>query len=272
MKRYLEFLKTSQRFYRAYILRLDHSYGGIAELRQIAKNWVSTSTYDQFDYYLITANFPLDSSLNIAKLTPDVKQLVLRSCFRSLVHLGDLCRYREIEINKGQRNWGPAIGYYSLANDVLPESGIAHNQLAVVALADGNHLRAVYYLFRSLAARNPHPSAQSNLELEFKKVITAWDKGERIVKKPHGKDHASGRSLIAWFVRLHSKCYKGQDFPEHAELIQEVISQLEREITDRSINGKLQMLVLVNIAAEYFAAYKLQRKYYHVVAYPRERG
>ena len=205
--------------------------------------------------------FSSGETTSTAPLTTEKKQFILQSCFKSLVHLGDLCRYREIEINKGQRNWGPAIGYYSLANEVLPQSGIAHNQLAVVALADGNHLRAVYYLFRSLATKNPHPSAQSNLELEFKKVITAWDKGERIVKRPQGEGHPSVRSLIAWFVRLHSKCYKGQDFPEHAELMQEILSQLHSEIRDHASNGKLQMLILINIASEYFAANRLQRTY-----------
>ena len=261
LKRYLEFLKSSQRFYRVYILRLDKSYGGIAELRQVANNWSSTGKYRKCCVFLAVTHFYLVETTNTAALTPEKKQFIVRSCFKSLVHLGDLCRYREIEINKGQRNWGPAIGYYSLANEVLPESGIAHNQLAVVALADGNHLRAIYYLFRSLATKNPHPSAQSNLELEFKKVITAWDKGELIVKRPQGENRPSGRSLIAWFVRLHSKCYKGQDFPEHAELMQEILSQLDLEITDHSLNGKLQMLVLINIASEYFAANRLQRTY-----------
>lgn len=188
------------------------------------------------------------------------------------MQLGDLCRYREIEINNGQRNWGPAIGYYSLANEVLPESGVAHNQLAVVALADGNHLRAVYYLYRSLGTKNPHRLAQGNLELEFKKVITAWDKGEKILKRPKGNDHVRERSLIAWFVRLHSKCYRGQEFAEHAELVQEVLSQLNREVTDLSINGKLQMLVLVNIAAEHFATCRLRRESHPLMASFKGRG
>ena len=194
------------------------------------------------------------------KLEPETKQLLLRSCYQNLVHLGDLCRYREIEINKGQRNWGPAIGYYSLANEILPDSGVAQNQLAVVALADGNHLRAIYYLYRSLATKNTHPSAQSNLELEFKKVISAWERGERIVKNSQVDGHASGKSLIAWFVRLHSKCYKGQDFPEHDELMKEVLTRFRCDLKQSSMSGKLQMMVLINIAAEHFVVTKLQRK------------
>lgn len=227
-------------------------------LRRIGHQLVNTGKFVFYRHLLIASS---GENTSTAALAPERKQFILQSCFKSLVHLGDLCRYREIEINKGQRNWGPAIGYYSLANEVLPESGVAHNQLAVVALADSNHLRAIYYLFRSLATKYPHPSAQSNLELEFKKVITAWDRGEQIVKRPQVEDRSEGRSLIAWFVRLHSKCYKGEDFPEHAELMQEILSQLDHNIKDHSTNGKLQMLVLINVASDYFAANRLQRTY-----------
>ena len=38
-KSYLQFIKTSQRFYRQYILNLDAQFDGIPELRQIARKW-----------------------------------------------------------------------------------------------------------------------------------------------------------------------------------------------------------------------------------------
>ena len=36
MKQYLEFIKSSQRFYRAYIQRLSSCFGGIPELEAVA--------------------------------------------------------------------------------------------------------------------------------------------------------------------------------------------------------------------------------------------
>ena len=36
MKQYLEFIKSSQRYYRAYIQRLATSFGGILELEAVA--------------------------------------------------------------------------------------------------------------------------------------------------------------------------------------------------------------------------------------------
>lgn len=38
-KTYLEFIKSSQRFYRTYILHLDQRFGGIEELHRVAHKW-----------------------------------------------------------------------------------------------------------------------------------------------------------------------------------------------------------------------------------------
>ena len=38
-KDYLGFIKTSQRFYRQHILKLDAQSGGIQELRKVAEKW-----------------------------------------------------------------------------------------------------------------------------------------------------------------------------------------------------------------------------------------
>jgi hypothetical protein len=137
-----------------------------------------------------------------------------------------------------------------LASVIYPASGASHNQLAVIALADGNHFRATYHLYRALSAHNPHPSAKGNLEIEFKKVMNLWAKRELIKPEDQG---IPGKALAPWFVYLHAQCYKGNDFPEHDELESEVMSQLAVDIRERSHEGTLQKFCLVNIAAEDFA-------------------
>ncbi|KAL1388753.1 hypothetical protein HDK64DRAFT_270558 [Phyllosticta capitalensis] len=241
-KQYLEFIKSSQRFYRQYILYLDKAFGGTPELRELAKKWKSD----------------LPQAEPTQGLSPQLQALIKPSIYQAVIQLGDLSRYRELQRSEAQRNWSYAIGYYSLAFKINPDSGISHNQLAVVALADGDHFRAVYNLYRSLAAKEPHPMAKGNLELEFKKVITAWDKGELIGRQSNGQGKGAHRALKAWFVRLHSKCYRGQEFAGHDELENEVLSQLAVELKERSLEGLLQKFVLVNTAAEYFASVKLQ--------------
>lgn len=231
-KHYLDFIKLSQKFYRGYIQHLSSHYAGIPELEQVARKF-------SFESLPVVPPVQLDSSL--------VKRIII-SCHATLIRLGDLSRYREKELVVGkQRNWGPAIGYYDLATIIRPASGASHNQLAVIASEDVNHLRATYHLYRALSAQEPHPTSKSNLELEFRKILSAWTKRELIPREDAG---IPGKALTPWFVYLHAQCYKGLDFQEHDELENEVLSQLTVDLKERSLEGTLQKFVLINIAAE----------------------
>ncbi len=192
------------------------------------------------------------------RTTAEDKRLVLQSCYDTLIRLGDLSRYRETELNNKRRNWGPAIGYYSLAARICPDSGVAYHQQAVVALADGNHLRVIYQLYRSLSVSEPHPLAEKNLEIEFKKVLTAWDKGDLMSNNSSRDGSGASKTLVSPFIRLHSRCYKGCEFDDHEALEEELLHQLAVELKERSLEGKLQMFITINLAAEYRAASKLR--------------
>lgn len=264
MKYYLAFIKASQRFYRGYILRLATEFKGIPELEEVAHQFKSDGRLCKGDQdgrgEMLTVDRLADSAPTAAApVTAQDRHLVLVSCHQTLVRLGDLSRYRETEINTKDRNWGPATGYYDLAGAIYPASGASHNQLAVIALADGNHLRATYHLYRALAVDEPHPTAKGNLEIEFKKILAAWSKGELIVSKPTPNDGGdAGKALIAWFVRLHARCYRGQDFAEHDELESEVLSQLAVDLKERSLDATLHKFILINVAAEYSAGVRVQ--------------
>ncbi|EED13012.1 conserved hypothetical protein [Talaromyces stipitatus ATCC 10500] len=234
-KHYLDFIKLSQKFYRGYIQHLALHYAGIPELEKVAK---------KFSFENLSVETPANPDL-------DLRSRILQSCHATLIRLGDLSRYRETELVSGkERNWGPAIGYYDLASIIYPASGASHNQLAVIALADGNHLRATYHLYRALSAQEPRPGSKGNLEIEFKKVLSAWARKELIPREDAG---IPGKALTPWFVYLHAQCYKGLDFPEHDELENEVLSQLAVDLKERSLEGTLQKFVLINIAAEELA-------------------
>jgi hypothetical protein len=184
---------------------------------------------------------------------------VLKSCHQTLIQLGDLSRYRETELKaENARDWAPAKGFYELAAVIYPDSGHSHNQLAVISREDGDHFRSTYHLYRSLASRKPHPLAKQNLELEFKKIVSAWNKGELINNHKSPDGNTAGRALIAWFIRLHSKCYKGQEFAQHDELESEVLSHLAIDLKEHPLDHILQKIILINLAAEYFATVQLQ--------------
>ncbi|GAM34891.1 hypothetical protein TCE0_015r02774 [Talaromyces pinophilus] len=218
-KHYLDFIKLSQKFYRGYIQHLSSHYVGIPELEQVAK---------KFSFENLTVETPINPE-------PELRSRILQSCHATLIRLGDLSRYRETELVSGI---------------IYPESGASHNQLAVIALADGNHLRATYHLYRALSAQEPRPGSKNNLEIEFKKVLTAWARGELIPREDAG---IPGKALTHWFVYLHAQCYKGLDFQEHDELENEVLSQLAVDLKEKSLEGTLQKFVLINIAAEELA-------------------
>ena len=182
---------------------------------------------------------------------------MLLSCYQTLIRLGDLSRYRETELAGDARNWGPAVGYYDLASAVLPASGVAHNQLAAIALVDGSHLRATYHLYRALAAEEPHQSAKRNLEVEFKKIVHAWRKGDLIVKGSR-REVSSTQALSAWFVLLHARSYRGEDVSNHDELEGEVLGRLTVSLKQQLPEHTLSRLILINIAAEHVAGIRVR--------------
>ncbi|KXT07176.1 hypothetical protein AC578_2412 [Pseudocercospora eumusae] len=238
IKFFLSWIKHGEKFYRAFILQLSTSIGGIPELEAIAQHDKSNGETGESQ----PANIP-----------SVLRDAVLESCHRTLVYLGDLSRYRAAEKLDKEPDFGPAIGYYALAASLKPRSGLGQHQLAVVALGQSRHLTAIYHLYRSLAVEHPHPNADKNLRLEFDKTNSAWDKGELIQKGMPNDPDASKHALVGWFVRLHGMCFRGEQFRAHEELEREVLSQLFNVLKQRALDGTLMRMVLVNIAAQYIA-------------------
>lgn len=245
IKYFLSWIKQGEKFYRAYILQLSTAAGGIPELEAVAQveNGVVGSGESQH-----------------AAIPSALRDAVLESCHRTLVFLGDLSRYRASEKLDKEPDFGPAIGYYGLAASLKPRSGLAHHQLAVVALAQSRHLTAIYHLYRSLSVQEPHPNASNNLRLEFDKTNAAWDKGDLIQKGMPNDPDASKHALVGWFVRHHGMCFRGDEFRAHEELEREVLSQLAIVAKQRALDGTLMRMVIVNIAAQYIAGEGFQGK------------
>lgn len=243
-QRYVDFLKTSQYFYKGYIQRLASHFDGLSELRKIAH---------RLKLDILSADKPV-------KVSDQTQHHILLSCHATLLRLGDLSRYRN-DIRTKDRSWDTAMAYYGLANDLYPKSGNAFNQMAVISLSEGQHLNAIYHLYRALAIEEPHPVAEGNLAIEFKKITKEWATGSKrpLPKGTVPTGEVAGH-LTSWFVRLHAKLYKGEEFSGHDELENEVLSQMTVLLKEQSLEGILDKIVLINIAAEYFAAERLQSK------------
>ena len=115
-------------------------------------------------------------------------------------------------------------------------------------------MNAVYHFYRAITAKEPHPLAQKNLELEFKKIIGSWEK-----KRPSPKTD-SLTTLTWWFVLLHAKFYEGVDFSTHEELENEVLSRLALLLKEQSFGETLEKFVLINLAAESLAGDRFSSK------------
>lgn len=189
-----------------------------------------------------------------------VQQAVILSCHQTLIYLGDLFRYRAAERLDREPDWGPAIGYYALAASLRPCSGLAFHQQSVVAFEQGDYLRSTYYLYRSINVDEPHPNAIPNLELQFKKITAAWQKGD-LVPKPSPQDPVGSRkALVSWFIRFHSLCYNGQLFPGYDELEREVLSRAATEMKGRTLDTVLSKMSLINLCAQATAGKQFESK------------
>jgi hypothetical protein len=180
------------------------------------------------------------------------KKQIVRSCYLSLVQLGDLSRYRETELQTKERDWGPAKGYYQLAITLDPHSGGAYNQLAVIALTDQDHLRAVYYLYRAITVRSRAPQAPGNLELEFKKIRTRASQGKPISSTDTEEDN----NLSDHFIIYHSRCAE-KGFVSSDDQQNEIFRRLADHLREKPFDTKVRKFCLINIAAEDATARKV---------------
>ncbi|KFA63451.1 hypothetical protein S40285_00320 [Stachybotrys chlorohalonatus IBT 40285] len=234
-KTYNNFLRIAQKFYRGYIQRLAARYD-IPELKRVAQG-IEVETIPNAD--------------TISPESQDLRRHVLHSCHSTLVRLGDLARYR-IQARHKKSGYDTALTYYSLAHDLMPASGFAIHQMGIVNVDEGNHLDAVYHLYRAWVAANPHPMAINNLECEFKVL--------RVQSSARNLGQSTPRDVLSmWFVKLHANFYKGEVFQAHKELEGEVIHRLEMVARQPDATKTLLKMVLINISAYHVASLKLAK-------------
>ncbi|KAK2742319.1 hypothetical protein FQN57_005407 [Myotisia sp. PD_48] len=224
---YAKYIKSSQEFYQRYIYnlldRFQHAH--IPEFDEVAKQ----------------KKFIFDGEKEKITKSPVSKQLkldLISSCHAALIRLGDLGRYYQTELyDQPKKNWDRAIQNYSLASLVYPSSGLPYNQFALIALAEDDHLSAIYYLYRALCTKEPHPNARKNLTKEFKKVLTPSVK-EGI--PPH----------LLSFITFHAQFFHGGPL-DSDKVVNEILSHVAQSLRGESLSSSLlQKISILNIAAE----------------------
>ncbi|KAK3940494.1 protein SMG7 [Diplogelasinospora grovesii] len=239
-KMYLAFLKTTQYFYKGYLQRICARYK-MNILKRIARR-------------AELEEMPVPDQDKVDAGAAQLEELVLASCHKTLVYLGDLARYRTLLRTK-DRHWENALTYYALANELMPESGYAHHQCGVIYLEIENHLEVVYHWYRSLACEKPHPLASSNLEHEFRSLR----------QKKTGGFKDGNQAMLSWFVKLHAFYFKGEEFTERNELEVEVLHRLSMALksasTQPDVHDSLLKMLLINICAYHVGLAQIQAKW-----------
>lgn len=247
---YSKFLRHSTRFYRDHVAKLNEAFK-FPELRALAQ-----MAYPDMGSKDVQSRQPVN---------PEWQAVALKSCHRCLIYLGDLARYRTADgLDKKKHNepdYTAATQFYDLAAAICPSNGHGHHQQAVIARACGDHLGAVYHLYRSCSVSEPYPNAASNLKAEFDKIASARRKQELVQKSAPNDPQGPKQALIGWFVHLHYICFKGREYPPLNELEQEVLGQLSHELKQRSLDGDLLRMSMVNMAAQYRAIEMFKRQY-----------
>ena len=225
-KLYLDFIKSSHKFYRGFIQRICSHFSGVGEIYDIAR---------RMHLDLLSVDTPID--VDTAQ-----KEQLLRSCHMTLIRCGDLSRYRELELGQKQRNWGPAKGYYECGAQLVPTSGLSFNQLSMMALADNDNFRALYLIYRCLTTADPFPMAEENLATLLRKV-------RQKSIEPSVPETKLGPAEVP-FVKLHAKAY-GDSFDDFRSERDSLMLRLSEVIETMSCNKSLKRLCLINIAAGY---------------------
>ncbi|KAJ2974759.1 hypothetical protein NUW58_g8554 [Xylaria curta] len=227
-KLYRGFLKTSEQFYFVYIQQLYNRFS-IPELQQIACR---------------AKPQPVEQPAENVSPPAPLRALVIKSCRMTLVRLGDLARYRcQLSDKFSKTAFEAASDYYGLANNLDPEDGSAHHQLAVLHQISGQHFDIVYHFHRAIAVANPHALALGNLEREFKSP-------ESSSQAKRGPPKNQSQAMVTWFVRLHAFFFHGKHFSQQSELEEEVLHRAELALKQKDPDDKLLLkMILVNMAA-----------------------
>ncbi|KAI0887332.1 uncharacterized protein GGS22DRAFT_156787 [Annulohypoxylon maeteangense] len=225
-KQYRGFLKIAQSFYRVYIQQLSGRFY-IPELHQAA-----------YGTDIELPEIPAPDS----KPPSQLRAMILKSCQITLVHLGDLVRYRcQMSEKLSNQNFDKAIAYYSLAHTINPDDGSAHHQLAVLYQLQGRHFDIVYHFHRSICVTKPSELGVNNLGREFKGLENSHG-GRKGPKDPC-------ETMITWFLRLHAFFFQGEPFSQQAELEEEVLHRIEISLKSDIDETILRKMIFINIAA-----------------------
>lgn len=240
-KQYAKHLKTAQYFYKGFIERLSARYR-LRSLQRVAHTMQS-------------GNLKISDVIDADEAR--LSQELTAACYRTVLHMGDIARYRLNASRQKGHNPDVAMTYYALAQDLMPQEGDAHHQMAVVLAEQRRDFDVVYHFLRSWSVQKPFALAPKNLASEFKKLLQPPSNSRKQGNAPPDAHDMFG----SWLVRLHANYFKGEEFSSQGELEREVLHRWEALLKKAEQPAYLQKAVLMNIAAYDIALKRVQSEY-----------
>ncbi|EPE08979.1 telomerase activating protein est1 [Ophiostoma piceae UAMH 11346] len=240
-KQYSKHLKTAQYFYKGFVERLSARYR-LRSLQRVANSMHS-------------GNLKVDEVIDAEEA--DLSQELTVACYRTVLHMGDLARYRLNASRQKGHSPDVAMTYYALAQDLMPQEGDAHHQMAVVLADQRRDFDVVYHFLRSWSVKQPFALTPKNLASEFKKLLQPPSTSRKNGNAPPDPYDMFG----SWFVRLHANYFKGEEFSSQTELEREVLHRWEALLKKSERPEYLQKAILMNIAAYDIALKKVKSEW-----------
>ncbi|CAK7272439.1 hypothetical protein SEPCBS57363_005130 [Sporothrix epigloea] len=240
-KQYAKHLKTAQYFYRGFVERLSARYH-LRSLQRVAHTMHSSNL--KISDVVDAEEAQLSHELTVA-------------CYRTVLHMGDIARYRLNASRHKGHNPEVAMTYYALAQDLMPKEGDAHHQMAVVLAEQRRDFDVVYHFLRSWSVQKPFALAPKNLASEFKRLLQPPSNS----RKQGGAPPDAFEMFGSWLVRLHANYFKGEDFSSQSELEREVLHRWDALLKKTEQPQYLQKSVLLSLAAYDTALRRVQEEW-----------
>ncbi|CAK7264881.1 hypothetical protein SEPCBS119000_001229 [Sporothrix epigloea] len=228
-KQYAKHLKTAQYFYKGFIERLSARYQ-LRPLQRVAHSM--QSSHLKMSDVIDAEDAQLSLELTVA-------------CYRTVLHMGDIARYRLNASRHKGHSPEVAMTYYALAQELMPKEGDAHHQMAVVLAEQRRDFDVVYHFLRAWSVQKPFALAPKNLASEYKKLLQPPSNSRKQGNAPPDAYEVFG----SWLVRLHANYFKGETFSSQSELEREVLHRWEALLKKAEQPLFLQKAVLLSLAA-----------------------
>ncbi|KAI0244516.1 hypothetical protein L0F63_000569 [Massospora cicadina] len=195
---------------------------------------------------------------------------LLKTYQKTLIYLGDLARYQELNVEKALREFEAARGFYKNAINILHTTGNPYNQLAVISAYEENDIAVVYYYYRrwapclkeanlaSLVIPTPFLNALGNLDAKMSKLLKSGSGLQDIPTNTPALD-----LFTKYFLYSHAVLFKGHELQAFLTFKPTAVKTFKALIRSRELTLEQNLMITsINLASfGKLGSLRLQQEY-----------